>query len=208
MKKIFTILILLFANFLIAQTHAITDTGDEVILNDNGTWNYINDSIPKVIQLKLNDKVFTKNDLSSFLVKSKKLNIGIWINPKKWSFNKALKKEATEFIFSKKENDLYAILITEKIQIPLETLRNIALVNAKNASADIKVLKEEYRMVNGKKVLMMQMVGTIQGLRFKYMGYYYSNPNGTVQFLSYTFESQFDEFEHELELFLNGLTEY
>ena len=53
----------------------------------------------------------------------------------------------------------------------------------------LRLSKSRYRIVNGIEVLMMQMSGTIQGMRFTYYGYYYSNSNGTIQLLTYTGEN-------------------
>lgn len=208
MKKIiFTALILLSMQMANAQINAITDSGDEVLLYDDGTWEYLNDSMVTVSEIPENSKEFMTDKKSTFLVKSKKLNIGIWINPKTWNFSKGSDKDAYEFLFQKKSDDLYAMLIAEKMQIPIETLKEIAISNAKDAAPDIKVVKEEYRIVNGKRVFMMQMAGTIQGIRFTYFGYYYSNINGTIQLLAYTGENLFSEYQAEIELFLNGLVE-
>lgn len=206
-KTILTVLILLTVQFLNAQINAITETGDEVILYDDGTWKYLNDSIIDNVVIPINEKEFLKDKKSTFLVKSKKLNIGIWINPKSWSFTKGTENDAFEFQFQKKEDDLYAMLISEKVQIPIETLKGIAIENAKDAAPDIKVINEEYRSVNGVQVLMMQMSGTIRGMRFIYYGYYYSNSNGTIQLITYTGENLFPNYLNNIEEFLNGLVE-
>ncbi len=68
-------------------------------------------------------------------------------------------------------------------------------------------MKEEYRMVNGIKVLMLQMEGTTQGIKFTYLGYYYSNSNGSVQFVTYTSQSLFAKFKAQSEELLNGIVE-
>jgi hypothetical protein len=78
------------------------------------------------------------------------------------------------------------------------------LENARSAAPDVRIIKEEYRTVNGIKLLMIQMQGTIQGINFVYFGYYYSYSGGTVQLLAYTSKQIFDEKEQELEEFLNG----
>jgi hypothetical protein len=130
------------------------------------------------------------------------------MNPKSWSFTKGTDNDAFEFQFQKKGGDLYAMLISEKIQIPIETLKGIAIENAKGAAPDIKLTKEEYRNINGIQVLMLQMSGTIQGMRFTYYGYYYSNSNGTIQLLAYTGENLFNDYQNDIELFLNGFVEY
>jgi len=106
-----------------------------------------------------------------------------------------------------KEGDLYAMLISEKMEIPMETLKIIAFDNAKSAAPNMKITKEEYRMVNGVKVLMMQMEGTIQGMEITYSGYYYSNENGTIQLLTYTSQKLFDSLKGEIEKMMNGFVE-
>tara|TARA_B110000977_G_C10912787_1_gene429964 strand:- start:179 stop:808 length:630 start_codon:yes stop_codon:yes gene_type:complete len=206
-KTILTGLILFTVQLISAQINAVTETGDEVILYEEGTWKYLNDSIIENSVIPVNDKEFFKGKKSTFLVKSKKLNVGIWINPKSWSFTKGTDNDAFEFQFQKKGDDLYAMLISEKMQIPIETLKGIAIENAKSAAPDIKVIKEEYRNVNGIQVLMLQMSGTIQGMRFTYYGYYYSNSNGTIQLLTYTGENLFNNYLNDIEVFLNGLVE-
>jgi hypothetical protein len=87
----------------------------------------------------------------------------------------------------------------------LENLKKLAIKNAKNAAPDLRVVKEEYRIVNGVKVLFMQMNGTIQGIQFSYYGYYYSFKGGSIQFLTYTAQNLLDEFRPSFESLLNGL---
>ncbi len=208
MRKVILIgLVLMSVQLINAQINAITETGDEVVLYEDGTWKYLNDSIMEDSEISENDMEFSKDIKSTFLVKSNNLNVGIWINPKKWSFIKGEENDAFEYQFQKKGDDLYAILISEKMQIPIETLKEIAVENAKSVASDIKIIKEEYRNVNGIQVLMMQMSGTIQGVRFTYYGYYYSNSNGTIQLLTYTGENLIDDYLNDIELYLNGLVE-
>ena len=71
----------------------------------------------------------------------------------------------------------------------------------------MKIIKEEYRTINGVKVIMMQMPGTIQGIKFTYYSYYYSNSNGSVQFLTYTSQNLFETYKKKMEDLLNGLVE-
>lgn len=74
-------------------------------------------------------------------------------------------------------------------------------------SADLKIVKEEYRTVNGIKVLLFQMNGTTQGIKFSYYGYYYSNENGSVQFITYASQKLIQTYFEECETLLNGLVE-
>ena len=79
------------------------------------------------------------------------------MNTNKWSFKKATVNKEAEYELRLKDGDLYGLIITEAISIPLETLKSIALENAKNVAPDIRVIKEEFRNINGNKVLLIQM---------------------------------------------------
>lgn len=122
-------------------------------------------------------------------------------------FKKATENIDAEYEFQLKEEDLYGMVIAEKVEIPLETLKSIALENGRSVAPDLTIVKEEYRIVNGIKVLCLQMSGTMQGIKVVYYGYYYSNANGTIQFITYTAQNLLDRYSPESEKFLNGLVE-
>lgn len=186
-----------------AQTPAVTENGDEVLLYNDGTWKYIKQ--PENRELATNPQPFTKNDDATFQVKSKKVPISIWINPKKWSFQKSGPNDASEYEFELKGEDAHGLLIAEKIAIPLQNLKDIAFENAKEVSPDIEIVHQEYRNVNGVTVLCMQMDGTIHGTRFTYYGYYFTSELGTIQFLTYTSQNLFPTYREQMETLLNGI---
>ncbi len=201
MKKLF-LLFLLSSTTIIAQQKAVTEIGDEVILYENGTWIFKNPENNVVKEISVNNEKFKTPKESTFLLKSNYIDIGFWINPKKWSFKKT--ESEHEYSLELKTGDLYAMVITEKIEVPLKTLKNIALENGRNAAPDLVVTKEEYRIVNGNKVLFLQMDGTAQGIKFSFYGYYFSNKNGTVQFVTYTSQKLLTDFKDECKKLLNG----
>ena len=124
MKNLIVVGILLSTAFYLqAQTKAITETGEEVILYNDGTWIYVNEMTIVNKEIILNENQFSKHEKSSFLVKSKKVNIGIWINPKEWKFSKDSGNDDAEYNFEKKGGELYGMLIAERLQIPLKTLK-------------------------------------------------------------------------------------
>ena len=208
MNKIILVVCCLFLMVSVnAQKKAITETGDEVVLFDDGTWEYQNKEILVEMEIPTNAKVFEKGEKATFLLKSKKLNVGFWLNPKKWKFNKAKENLESEYEFELKGEDLYGMVISEKVEIPLETLRSIALENGKEVAPDLRVVNEEYRFVNGIKVLLLEMSGTMQGIKFSYYGYYFSSSNGTVQFITYTSQNLLDSYKKECNDLLNGLVE-
>ena len=212
MKNLFVISVFLFylceVNLIVAQQKAVTETGEEVILYMDGTWNYMDKDHLLKKEIPTNPNNFIKDSKSTFLIKSSSFNIGFYIDPKKWSFKKAPVDEPAEYELESKDGDLYGMVITEKAQIPLESFRLIAIENAKSGGAtDIKITKEEYRNVNGLKILLLQMKGTISGIKACYYGYYFSNENGTVQFLTYTTQNLIDSYIPKIEKLLNGLVE-
>ncbi len=208
MKKFTFLLLCLFSvSFSFAQQKAVTETGDEVVLYSNGTWKYLHADSTQAIKPVTNPHPFTKNEQSTFLIKSKNLNVGFWINPKLWSFKKGGDNDNAEYTMQLRNGDLYAMIITEKIQVAIESFVTVALENGRKVAPDLKIVKEEYRMVNGLKVLFLQMNGTIDGIKFTYYGYYYSNANGSVQFVTYTSQKLFSSYQKDCENLLNGIVE-
>ena len=208
MKKILLVLIsLFFVNVMQAQKKAVTETGEEVNLYDDGSWKYVNEDQLIEKEISTNTINFKKDNESVFLLKSKKLNVGVWLNPKLWSFEKSTNNSDAEYSLHLKGADLYGMIISEKIEIPLETLKSLAVKNAMDAAPDMKIVKEEYRIVNGIKVLLLQMNGTMQGVKFTYYGYYFSNTNGSVQFVTYTSKKLFESYKPKMESLLNGIVE-
>lgn len=205
MKKLLAFISFLFIlSHLTAQIRAITETGDEVILNDDGTWVYVNEEDNEVNNIFENPKLFEKDSRATFLIKSNSTDVGFWINPKKWKFNKADNNPDAEYELELKAGDLYGMIITEKIEVPIMGLRKIALDNARAIAPDLKLVKEEFRNVNGSRVLLLQMNGTMQGIKFSYYGYYFSNTSGTVQFITYTSQNLIEDLKDDAELLLNG----
>lgn len=208
MKKIFFLfLIIALTVSIYGQQKAVTETGQEVILFEDGSWIYQNKKEALNNEIPTNSRRFSKNKKSTFLLKSKKFNVGIYLDPKLWSFNTPTDNPEAEYELQLKDGDLYGLIITEKVEIPIETLKVIALENAKAAAPNMSIVKEEFRNVNGLKVLLLHMNGTIQGIKFSYYGYYYSNSNGTVQLITYTSQNLLDGFKPKIEDLLNGIVE-
>ncbi|MFC1516766.1 hypothetical protein ACFL7E_08425 [Thermodesulfobacteriota bacterium] len=205
MKKTFLIILLLLAATSYAGQKAITDTGETVILNDDGTWVYSNDVKKTAVIIKTNKRKFVKPKGASFLLKSKKNSSAFWVDTHRWTFKKEEAGAAGEYEFQLKGGDLYGAAITEAIPMPIETLVDVAFLNAKDAAPDSKIVRKEYRVVNGKKLIYMEMNGTIQGINFSYFGYYYSDASGSTQFLTYTSSTLVSRYKSDINDILNGL---
>ena len=197
--------ILLFSlSSLLAQIKAVTNKGDKVILFNDGTWEYEDKKIVEWDKIPLNKEKFEKDKKQDFLIESTRAKVGIWLDATKWAFEKSSEEES-EYSFQLKEEDLYAMMISEKVEIPLENLKDIVLQNAKAVAPNAKITKQEFRVVNGQKILQLKMEGTTSGMNFVYLGYYLSDESGTVQLITYTSSNLFDTYENDMERFLNGL---
>lgn len=189
---------------LSAQQTAVTQTGDQVILYSDGTWAYVKQDSLNTKTILRNPADFRKSPKSDFLITSKRVNVGIWIDPKKWTFEAAPSHDAAEYELEHKSGSLYALFISENLDLPLLSLGNIALENARDAAPDLEVTAKEYRTVNGVEVLMMRMTGTIQDIKFSYCGYYYTADDIATQFLVYSSEEYMNNNMEEVETVLNG----
>jgi hypothetical protein len=188
-----------------AQTKAITDNGDEVILYENHTWKYTDDFKRQESIIKSNGATFTKNKDATFLLKSNNIPMGFWLDPKVWSFEKAKTNLSAEYEIQQKNASMQAIIITEKVYLPIETLRNVVITNARQVAADYEVEKEEFRMVNGLKVLYIQSRGTVLDMKFIFYGYYYTDSATTLQYLCTGFAANEQEDQKVAEDLMNGL---
>lgn len=204
MKYILSIILCLSSTDIISQTiNAITQFGQEVELHDNGTWNYLKDN--SRASFGTNNTLFKKSPNSSFLVKSKIAPVGVWINTSDWKFNNDDNNEDSEYFFEYQHGDLYGMAIVEELEIPIDNLAKIALENAKYLINDIQVVTQEYRFVNGQKVLFMEFGGSVEGMQITYDGYYYSDSGGTIQLIVFTGTNLIDKYKNKIEEFLNGL---
>lgn len=206
MKKFLALLFCFLSFAAFASEKAVTDEGRVVILNANGTWQYEDGGTIKKSDIATNKAVFKRISSSSFRLKSTNNKSEFWIDPKEWMFNKSTNGSPAEYKFQRKGKDLYGMAITEKIQIDLPDLAQLALKNAKSAAPDARIIKEEYRSVNGHKVIYLEMLGTIQGIKFEYLGYYYSDPSGSTQYMTYTGENLVGMYRKDIDKFLNGFS--
>lgn len=205
MKKMMVVATLTWSIIAVSQIKALTETGDEVLLFENKTWQYVDKSIDQITEIKLNAKPFTKSDGATFLIKSSINDAQVYIDPKKWQFTKNVDNPDAEYEFTAKGIELYAMLINEQIELPLATLKSVAIEAARKVAPDLKLVNEEYRMVNGHKVLHLELSGTMQGIKFTYYNYYLSNEKGSTQFVVFSSQNLIKRYKADAEKLVNGL---
>ncbi|MBV2223603.1 MAG: hypothetical protein KUL74_01970 [Cloacibacterium sp.] len=138
MKKLIISALILLSYQAEAQIKAVTDEGKEVVLFDNGTWKFANDSDAKALEtITTNETPFTKDKTSTFLYRSKKVNAGVYVNPKIWKFTDAFKTPVLEYAFINNLNsNLFRIFTSETVEVG--TLKNLKelLVTTTQSRAD------------------------------------------------------------------------
>ncbi len=203
-----TVLLALSTSLVFGGEKAFTSTGEIVILDSDGTWRYENQSRTSQAHksIKTNAKKFNKPANASFPVRSKVNSLGLWMNPTDWGFTQkgAINAEA-EYELKHKELEIYAMAITESIEVNLDNLAQLALENFEKVGTNVKVINKEYRIVNGQKVIFMEMSGVVNGIKATYMGYYHSNSKGASQLLAFTGTSLASKYKPEIIKLLNGL---
>ena len=208
MSKFFLLITFSLCTFIItAQKKAVTETGETVVLYNDGRWSYLTRDSVNMLEVTTNPTPFKKSDNATFLIKSKRVNIGCWIDPEIWSFQEVATHNAAEFELYNESMGLYGMIITENLELPLESLANIAFDNARKAAPDAKLTSKEIRNVNGLRVLKMEMTGTIQDIAFAYYGYYYTSEATSVQFLLWSSVDTVNEHKAAIEELLNGFVE-
>ena len=186
---------------------ATTADGRGVILNPNGMWRYAEDTETSS-RSDSGLPQFFKPKSATVLLKGKRVKYGLWYDRSKWLLDQDIDNTSAEFELTHVEGDRYVVIIPERIQIPLETLRIAAIANAKKVAPDTRISFEEKRIVNDRKILCLKMDATIQGIPVSYINYYYSGKVGAVQLMTYTGQNLVEEYQSDIMDLLNGFEVY
>ena len=210
MKKIALLFLIFNYAFLISQTKALTEDGKEVVLLENKTWRFVNETDEKTLNdIGTNDNALQKTAGSTFLLKSKKVDAGIYFNPKNWKTIKMSVLPTAEYTFQNLTNPntmILGCLISENAPVQtLKNLRDIMLASVQAKADYFKLNKSEYRTVNGMKVLFVDYSLNTSGMDFHYIGNYYLTDDGYCNLVAFTYEKEFEKNKSEMMNFINGL---
>jgi len=146
---------------------------------------------------------YTRSPAATTRINAPVGRFAVWIDATKWRQQKS--DQAGRLEFANASGEARAMLIAERIEIPIDSLREAALSNAKSVDPDATIALEEDRIVNKRQIRALQIVGTAKKIPFRLFGYYHSGKSGTIQLLTYTADSLFEEHIVDLTEFLNGL---
>lgn len=131
-------------------------------------------------------------------------HIGIRYNSADWKTATTGSADPGTFQFQHAKGELYMRIIAERLQIPLETMPEVALGNARQADPNAKITRQGYRTVNGLRMLYLDFEATPSGIPITYFGHYYSDAAGTVQVIAWTGRNLIEEYRGEIERFVSG----
>lgn len=200
-----------------AQITAITERGDTIYVFNDGTWSFYEDGgyqeetgleyLDMELTFDSTDQVFTIPSDSKSNIKSALGFFDINYNDKKWKRVPAGKfNEDAEIAFESKEKDMYAIIISEEIEIGAENIVKIALNNMEETMStppEVKLLQK--RVVNGQPLIRAVYAINVSGMDLTFDSYYYSDFRGTIQFTTWTGSNLHGKYEKDIVDLLNGI---
>ena len=176
-----------------SQEVATTASGKQITVFPDGTWKALPDSPVSAT---------SRPPGASGILQVNRGRSAVYYNPLKWKLQN--EEQGGRSKLEHVEGDGYAMVIAERVGMPIDVLKNIALQNAKTAAPDASIVAEEPREVNGADLLMLQIEGTVSGIPFTYLGYYYTGEYGSIQVITFTGRNLFAEFRPDFEELLNG----
>lgn len=187
---------------------ALTGSGEIVLLNDNGTWEYQSKTKQKNSSSSSNsDLTYNKSSKQTLAVKSSINNSIVWFDPNKWQTGKENAKGESEFYLSHKNLPLYAFVINEKTPIPFELLAKANLIQLEDNKLleKFNIIQEGKIKINGNKFVTIEYDASSRGIDISYFNVMYSDNAGTTQVIVYSFNGKLYEYADELFEFISGI---
>lgn len=202
MRKILCAFILFSISFIIysQDVMAITDNGKKVILHDNWQWEYyVQEAVQPVSNLQ-----FVKNPGATESIEARIKTYKFWYDPEKWDMQK-LTDGSAEYQFVSKDGEIYARLISEKMKITTEFMRQVIESNARKNAQIFDPIEESEIIVNGIQVNKLKVHIQMKEMDLIFQYYYFSNDLGTVQLFAYSTSDLFSKDEASINDFMNGI---
>ena len=219
----FFVLSLLCSTSVMAQQpkeigKAVTMDGRRIILYENGTFRYevaemqlgvgtgvspdtVQALFPSSAGGNFESSPYNKNEWRSTRTK-----FSVWYNPKKWKLSLANKRPPEEASWHMA--DTYCGVLTERLETDYETWIQGMKLRYKELDPQAKLVKEEWRTVNGSLVYHMVWRMNINRMKIQLYGYYAVGKGEIVQLVVQTPLSVVGDTEEEIYRILSGLKVY
>lgn len=102
------------------------------------------------------------------------------------------------------DGDVYLKVIAERIEIPYDTLLETVVQNAMTVGEDVKVRRQGFRMVNGVRMMWLEMDAAISGIPFAFYSHVYSGERGSIQIHAWTGRNLLGQYRESIERAIAG----
>lgn len=121
-------------------------------------------------------------------------------DPSKWRVEATTEPNVTQLMHT--SGDAWLKVISERLEVGSEALRELAMGNARKATSELKLESETWRTVNGLRTLVLRYAASVQGVKVTFYNQMYSDGDGLVQLAGWTTSNLMEEHRHDfLELF-------
>jgi len=204
MKKLFLIIFLITAAMVSYADDQIIDLdGKSIILHDDFTWSYVNKGKAKLSK----EIVLNFDPLNTTVLTSKNEKFAININLIQWVQTTGI-NESADFQFVNADETGYGVLIFDGLPVPLESLKDILIMNANSIDPNARIIDVTSCTVNNSNGELVTYVASYSGLEFIFYTYITTNDNGTIQFTFYTLSTKFEELKPSFQEAISGLEFY
>lgn len=176
--------------------HARTADGRAVVLRANGTWSFlVTDASGKTMDVAGNAKRHV----------SRHGYVEVNYDPAKWEATPKQLSADAELSLRHKNGDAYFVLIAERVEIPIENFKEIALTNARELDPEARITSERAVSRNDGGEVVLDIEAKASGIPLHFRGYYWSSPAGSVQATAWTSTNLMDEYAPDIEQLLAGV---
>lgn len=219
-NKLVLLFLLISGSSIMAQEMAITASGDTIFVFNDGTWSY--DRTPRdseivtpetlnfakrEVEIDSTSRVLLVNEATDKVIDKETDFFSIQYSSDIWNrVPPATINPAASYTFSDEQQNVFAMVIAENVELGTENIFKFALENAeKNTGANPRVQSSEWVRVNGTDLIKAEYNIEMSGLKFVFNSLFYSSEKGTIQFMTWTFENIYQEKKAILDQLLAGL---
>lgn len=181
---------------------AVTEDGKTVKLYENGKWEFttVKNKGNEQVRGSYNKDSYIKNFYSS---KSGKFNI--YYDKELWAVMPRPVTPGAEFSLTHNKSSAYAVTFFSDKSLPLAGLKKLILANARKTSPGAQIIRTDYRIVNGKKFMFIELLADVYGVVLKYYYYIHSGSDFSIQFVIFSSADSFSKNDKEYMDLLNGI---
>ena len=187
---------------LAAQDRTVTLDGRKIILHEDFTWEYAGQEKKKGT-IRVLDVDNTEKDL----FQSSNGKYSVYVDTGYWMQTSGLNPQA-QLQFKNHDDTAFAMIIHEGLELPLDSLKELMIINAGNLDPNARILDVEPCSINGLEGELVTYTAHTAGLDFIFFSFITSTHNGTVQFTCYTLETVFGRLKTEFIDLISGFEFY